>query len=247
MEGAVTSQPGSNFGFGDTNGEKFPGLQALAYAKELTVKQRRPGCLELLECWEYKNKYDVVDESGSKVFFLQEESDFCSRMWCANARPLQVSFQDTEGQELLRFDRPLRCMQCCIPAFYPNYTQVLTIYHQGEELGKIREVPVCFSRKHLEVWDQNDEKIYDVTGPCCPINVCGGGVPFKIEIPGGETVGEITKKWRGFFAEALTDSDTFKIDFPGNIEVSKKALLVGATMLLDYIFFEKERVNHFLS
>ena len=46
MEGAVTSQPGSNFGFGDTNGEKFPGLQALAYAKELTVKQRRPGCLE---------------------------------------------------------------------------------------------------------------------------------------------------------------------------------------------------------
>ena len=55
---------------------------------------------------------------------------------------------------------------------------------------------------------------------------------FQIEIPGGETVGEITKKWRGFFAEALTDSDTFKIDFPGNIEVSKKALLVGATMLL---------------
>ena len=56
----------------------------------------------------------------------------------------------------------------------------MTIYHQGEELGKIREVPVCFSRKHLEVWDQNDEKIYDVTGPCCPINVCGGGVPFKV-------------------------------------------------------------------
>ena len=82
----------------------------------------------VLECWEYKNKYDVVDESGSKVFFLQEESDFCSRMWCANARPLQVSFQDTEGQELLRFDRPLRCMQCCIPAFYPNYTQVKNLH-----------------------------------------------------------------------------------------------------------------------
>ena len=98
---------------------------------------------------------------------------------CANARPLQVSFQDLEGNEMLKFDRPLRCMECCCAGFYPNWTQLLTVYHQNQELGKVREVPVCCTRKHLEVWDKNEEKIYDITGPCCPIS-CGGDVPFQV-------------------------------------------------------------------
>ena len=45
-------------------------------------------------------------------------------------------------------------------------------------------------------------------------------------------MGEITKKWRGWCAETLTDTDTFKIDFPDNIDVTTKALLMGATMLV---------------
>ena len=62
----------------------------------------------VLECWEYTNKYDVMDDSGNPLFFMKEESGCCARMCCANARPLEVSFQDLQGQELLRFDRPLR-------------------------------------------------------------------------------------------------------------------------------------------
>ena len=45
-------------------------------------------------------------------------------------------------------------------------------------------------------------------------------------------MGEIKKKWRGCFAESFTDTDTFKIEFPDNIDVATKALLMGATMLV---------------
>ena len=107
------------------------------------------------------------------------------------------------GQEILRFKRPLRCLGCCIPSCYPDYTQVgiiyimrfhdtsplkyiflivqlLEIYHQNELLGRVREVPICcFSRKHLEVWDKKDQKIFDISGPCCPVS-CGGSVPFPV-------------------------------------------------------------------
>lgn len=238
----VTQQPSSDtFGMGlKGNPDNLPGLQMLSHVKEMKVKQRHPGCLELLGCWEYKNKYDVMDMDGSKIFYLEEESDCLCRMCCANARALQASFQDLAGNELLRFDRPLRCQGACCGGCYPNWTQVLTVYHQDQELGKIREVPICcWSRKHLEVWDKNEQKIYDISGPICPIS-CGGDVAFPIENAGGIAVGEIAKQWRGFCAEALTDTDTFRIEFPDNIDVTQKALLVGATMLVDYMFFEKK-------
>ena len=34
------------------------------------------------------------------------------------------SLQDMNGKELLRFDRPLKCMECPCDGCYPNWTQV---------------------------------------------------------------------------------------------------------------------------
>ena len=81
--------------------------------------------ITVLEFWEYVNKYDVWDaESGSQVFFLKEESGCLMRCCFANARALEISFQDMDGQELLRFERPLKCMGCPCDMCYPNCTQV---------------------------------------------------------------------------------------------------------------------------
>jgi len=228
----TTAQPVSSFGFDSKSQMQLPGLETLTNMKELTIKQLRPGCLELLNCWEYSNKYKAMDEDGNQLYFLQEESSCLMRSCCANSRELQVSFQTNDGQEILRFNRPLRCMECCSDCCYPNWTQLLEVYHQDQLLGCIREAPVCcFSRKHLEVWDKNEQKIYDISGPCCPFS-CGGDVPFPIENQAGIALGEISKKWRGCGAEAFTDMDTFKIEFPDNIDLATKALLLGATMLV---------------
>ena len=45
-------------------------------------------------------------------------------------------------------------------------------------------------------------------------------------------MGEISKKWRGWCAESFTDSDNFKIEFPTGADVTTKAILMGATMLV---------------
>ena len=99
----------------------------------------------MLQCWEYANKYKVLDENKEQIFLLKEESDCLSRYCCNNIRPLEGSFQvqckqthilkrkskkkifflqNMSGQEILRFKRPLRCLGCCIPSCYPDYTQV---------------------------------------------------------------------------------------------------------------------------
>ncbi len=48
----------------------------------------------------------------------------------------------------------------------------------------------------------------------------------------GIQVGEISKQWRGCGAEMMTDTDTFKIEFPDGTDVTQKAILLGATMLV---------------
>ena len=42
------------------------------------------------------------------------------------------------------------------------------MFHQGQFLGRVRERPTCaFTDNHLEVFNDSDEKIYDINGPWC--------------------------------------------------------------------------------
>jgi hypothetical protein len=66
----------------------------------------------------------------------------------------------------------------------------------------------------------------------------------QIEDQAGVTVGEISKQWRGCGVEVLTDMDTFKIEFPDNCDLATKSLLFGATMLVDYMYFEKQNQDN---
>ena len=131
-------------------------------------------------------------------------------------------------------------------------------------LGCIREKPVFCTGKHLEAWNKDNEKIYDISGPCCPVS-CGGEISFQVkyiiknncscimclitlinlfkinsfcsfpkilDVESGMDVGLISKQWMGFLTEALTDKDTFRVNFPSNATLETKAILLGATMLV---------------
>ena len=164
-----------------------------------------------------------------------------------------MTFEDTEGQVLLDFDRPLRCQDCCCTGCYPNWTQLLEVKHKEQMVGKIREVPNgCCANVELQVQDKHDSKLLGITGPCCPCGCCGADVPFQvwfllcigfhwklqwtfelqIEDDTGSSVGQIARKWRGCCEETFTDSDTFKVEFPSGSDVTKKALLIAATILI---------------
>ena len=52
-------------------------------------------------------------------------------------------------------------------------------------------------------------------------------------------MGQIARKWRGCCEETFTDSDTFKVEFPSGSDVTKKALLIAATILIvSSLYFE---------
>lgn len=45
-------------------------------------------------------------------------------------------------------------------------------------------------------------------------------------------MGRISKEWGGLLREALTDADDFGLQFPIDLDVRVKAVLLGATFLI---------------
>ena len=55
-----------------------------------------------------------------------------------------------------------------------------------------------------------------------------------------QELGKITKKWSGLLKESVTDADNFGINFPKGIDLGKKAILLGAVFLIDFVHFENK-------
>jgi hypothetical protein len=55
----------------------------------------------------------------------------------------------------------------------------------------------------------------------------------------GTEVGKVTKQWSGVAREAFTDADNFGINFPMDLDVRIKTVLLAAVFLIDFMFFEQ--------
>ncbi|XP_023568703.1 phospholipid scramblase 1-like [Octodon degus] len=51
-------------------------------------------------------------------------------------------------------------------------------------------------------------------------------------------IGRISKPCTGSVRGLLTNADKFRIQFPINLDVKSKALILGASFLIDYMYFE---------
>ena len=62
---------------------------------------------------------------------------------------------------------------------------------------------------------------------------------LQVETMDGNVIGAVTKKWSGCFREGFTDADVFSVTFPKDLDVKMKAILLGATFLIDFMEFEQ--------
>lgn len=57
--------------------------------------------------------------------------------------------------------------------------------------------------------------------------------PHQVKTPDeSRSLGRISKQWGGLLREALTDADDFGLQFPLDLDVRVKAVLLGATFLI---------------
>lgn len=216
-----------------------PGLEYLAMVDQLLIKQK----VEILEAFtgfESANKYKVLNSLGQDVFSAKEDTDCCTRQCCGPSRPFEMNILDNQQQEVLHLVRPLRCQSCC----FPCCLQELEVHSPpGTIIGTVEQEWSIFYPKFL-IKDESGEPILKIEGPFCGCECCSD-VDFVLSsVANGEELGKISKQWSGLGKEVFTDADNFGISFPLDLDVKVKATLLGATFLIDFMYFEKQNQNN---
>ncbi|NP_001410589.1 phospholipid scramblase 1-like isoform X1 [Rattus norvegicus] len=219
-----------------TSYESPPGLEYLLQIDHILIHQQFE-FVEAILGFETANQYKIKDKLGQKVYYAIEDSNFLTRNCCGDNRPFSMRIIDNSGHEVITLQRPLRCDSCFCPCCL-----------QKMEVQAPPGVPIGYI---IQTWHpcrpkftvQNEEK-QDVLKIIGPIITCsfGGNVDFEIKsLDEAFVVGRISKHWSGFLKEILTDVDSFGIQFPLDLDVKIKAVMLGACFLIDFMFFESSR------
>lgn len=208
-----------------------PGLENLIPLDYLLVQQQME-VLELISNYETENKYYVKNRWGQILFFAQEQSGCCARNCFPMCRPFQMDISDLSQRIVIHLDQPSAI--CC--------KRITVEAPLGQLLGSVQQ-NFNLSKPSLNVLDPAGQTVFLIQGPAGYVlcGCCKRNVPFKLLALDGVTeVGSIWKVWSGFGQERITDADNFAVNFPVDLDVRLKAVLLGACVLIDMIYFESE-------
>ncbi|XP_063728262.1 phospholipid scramblase 1-like [Symsagittifera roscoffensis] len=221
-----------------------PGLEYLTQVDQILIHQ----VVELLEAftgWETKNRYVLKNTLGQQVYYAMEDSDLCMRQCCGPTRGFIIHITDNLGQEVIKVQRDFKCcagfswLAGCACCAY----EVSVESPPGQLIGYVRQECSPWAPK-FSIRDADGQKVLSVDGPCC---VCQGAwcceQEFQVKTSDGEVIGKIAKQFSGLIKEYFTDADNFGVQFPLDLDVKMKAIMIGAVFLIDFMFFENESNN----
>ncbi|XP_053379769.1 phospholipid scramblase 1-like [Mercenaria mercenaria] len=223
-----------------------PGLEYLTQVDQILIKQQIE-IMELLSNWEAENKYRILNTMGQQVYFAKEESDACHRQCCRGNRGFTMHVTDNLGNEVIRLEREFRCWRdsawcACSDCCAHRITVEAPV---GTVIGYVRQKPsFCIPTYAIMDADEN-ERLY-ISGPCCVCQGCPCDVNFTVHsaTDGDTDVGKIQKQWSNVLQEMFTQADNFGVTFPMDLDVKMKAIMIGATFLIDFLFFEVPQNRH---
>uniref|UniRef100_F7A786 Phospholipid scramblase n=2 Tax=Ciona intestinalis TaxID=7719 RepID=F7A786_CIOIN len=219
-----------------------PGLEYLTQLDQLLVHQKVE-LFEVLTNIETQNRFVVKNALGQQCYYAYEESDFCMRVCCGPHRGFMMHIVDNAGNEVIRMNREFKCCAgCCWCANSDCCSYSINVESPvGTPLGTIRQSQSCWVPMY-EILDANEQKVFDIEGPCCvcPGPCCTCDFPFEIK-SNSVSIGSVTKQYSGFAKEMVTNATNFSVTFPKDLDVKMKAVLLGATFLIDMMFFEQNQ------
>ena len=195
-------------------------MQRIEKIDSLVIRQKMEWG-EALTGFETANKYTVLDPNGQELYYAAEVGgSFLSRNFLKSMRPFTIQLMDGQGNTVLRIERPWRWI----------FHEVSVYDGSGEMLGTVKKRWSWVRRLYFVV-DARGNEIFELFGPILR--------PWTFEIrAGGIEVGAIRKKWSGLGKEISTDADNFGVQWPADLDVNSKAILLGAVFLIDFAHFE---------
>ncbi|XP_061049559.1 phospholipid scramblase 1-like [Eubalaena glacialis] len=204
-----------------------PGLEYLTQINHLRVCQRFD-LLEVLGPFETNKTYDVMNNQGRRIYFAEEKSNCLLRHFCGPSRPFTMTIYDNVGCDVITMHKALRrsyCWSnCCLQKLKVEAPP-------GEIIGYVYQHYHPFLPM-FKIKNENKEDLMKIRGPCV-VSSCLKDLNFNfLSLDEEMVIGKISNQWTGFMRERFTYADKFGIQFPFDLDVKIKALMLGASFLI---------------
>jgi len=185
---------------------------------------------EILINFESRNRYRICDEEGEELGFAAEEGGglgaMLGRNFLGSARACTLHVFDRHGTEVGQGKKPFRWF------FYE-----MVAIENGRLVGRVKRRFAVLNRR-FTVYDAEGKELFEIFSPLFRIWT------FKVQA-GGVEIARINKKWSGLLKEAFSDADNFGVEFFGQQPPADfQKLLLFATFLIDFCFFENNNSRH---
>ncbi|XP_063806489.1 phospholipid scramblase 2-like [Pseudophryne corroboree] len=192
-----------------------PGLESLVQGSQFLVNQTRTSIFQS-HC-----TYDLLNADGFLLYHGVEVRECCGPR-------MEVKVCNTKGYNVLHLLMPSECCSC------ENRLQVSD--SSGILLGYIEQKWTNFT-----IMDSLHQVCLTVKSP-------GWGQGFmsdvKYQVMSADksvSVGLITRVWRGFRKEVLSSTNNYVVQFPEDLDITMKAMLLACTIFIDLLYHEEKR------
>lgn len=196
--------------------------------------------------FESPNRYRVINEQKDQIFFTVEESTVKERAG-GGYRALRLHVMDSNKQEVMRMSKEYECCACCRTfddGVDRTGSHLKIECPPGNVAGYVKQESngLCIAA-HYTLNDASDTPFLFIDSPRCTCDCPCNDVILKISnVDSGEEVGFMKKK--GSVMDTYVDADIFQGYFPKDLDVMKKAVLLGGMFLVDYLHFERGGGKH---
>lgn len=204
------------------NGPCPPGLEVLLPLSNIFIKQKNNDNLHLFTGYETRNKYIIKTLEGKKVLWAIESTDECVRCcFTDSTRPFELHIFNENKRKVLKLSLPL--------SWFEPVTQLyVTCPSISSTIGRIQHRTRFFHRPLYVVKDEAGDTAFTIKATS--ILQCDD---FKIRDTFGSEIGRIGKQWPSAARDLFSDDSFFGVEFPEDLDVKLKAVLLSACLWLD--------------
>lgn len=224
---AITDAPTTathHFGVSDA---VLPGLEAMLDTTHLLVSQKKD-MLEMFSNYEMSNRYEIFNDQKKQVYYAVE--DTLTGAICAQGgnRPFTIRLLDSKGREIMTATSKVNLCTREVNVELPP----------GKPFAIIKE-QFAFLHPSFLVNDMSGRSVMKIVSPLQAALGSFQDVNFEILASDMKTkIGEISKQWRGFAEEMFSDADVFGLTMPDDLDANWKTVLLAATFLIDFTYYE---------
>ncbi|KAL3320991.1 hypothetical protein Ciccas_000313 [Cichlidogyrus casuarinus] len=208
------------------------------------IMLRQPRSIKAIDSHKkWHNKFQLHINDEAPILFAGEVDKPSSRFLMGANRPFEIDIVDYAQNNCIKVIRPgtMNAVAWCGAAIRD---QVLVESPKKEKIGTVRQLPGT-RRPHLEVLDSGDVKLFEIVRPEKETTKKWiASQEFEVrDAQGKAKLSSIIRSFAACAEKRHTDADEFFINFPPNVNRDSKAVLLAATFLLEYMFFEHSN-NH---